>query len=98
MTQADISTPVLLSRENRVAIITINNPPVNALSQPVRAGLLAVLSAIRHSRRRSSAAPAIRTLTAIIRRSARVNCQVFTATATPSHKRTTRRVVTCLSE
>ena len=33
-------SPVSLLRKDQVAIITIDSPPVNALSQPVRAGLL----------------------------------------------------------
>ena len=33
-------SPVSLLQNGDVAIITIDNPPVNALSQPVRAGLL----------------------------------------------------------
>jgi 3-hydroxyacyl-CoA dehydrogenase len=36
--------PVLLSRDGAVAIITIDNPPVNALSRAVRTGLLAALA------------------------------------------------------
>ena len=34
-----MSSPVSYSREGRIAIITVDNPPVNALSLPVRAGL-----------------------------------------------------------
>ncbi len=34
---------VELSQQGAVALITVNNPPVNALSQPVRAGLLNAL-------------------------------------------------------
>lgn len=34
------TSPVSLSREHGIAIVTIDNPPVNALSQPVRQGLL----------------------------------------------------------
>lgn len=30
-------------RDGRIGLITVNNPPVNALSQPVRAGLMAAL-------------------------------------------------------
>ena len=35
-----MSDLVTLSRDGNVAVITANNPPVNALSQPLRAGLL----------------------------------------------------------
>src|SRR5579859_2738285 len=34
-----MSDVVQLSRDNEIAIITVNNPPVNALSQGVRAGI-----------------------------------------------------------
>jgi len=34
-----MSDVVHLSRDNEIAIITVNNPPVNALSQAVRAGI-----------------------------------------------------------
>ncbi len=34
-----MSSPVSYSREGRIAIITVDNPPVNALALPVRAGL-----------------------------------------------------------
>src|SRR3989442_8061822 len=37
MTQ--ISQSVSLDRQGRVAVVTVNNPPVNALSHPVRQGL-----------------------------------------------------------
>ena len=40
-----MSEPVTLGRDGDVGIITINNPPVNALSQPVRAGLISALTA-----------------------------------------------------
>ena len=44
-TGTDLATgPVLLSREGSIAIITIDNPPVNALSQAVRSGVLAALA------------------------------------------------------
>ncbi|HSD69134.1 MAG TPA: enoyl-CoA hydratase-related protein, partial [Woeseiaceae bacterium] len=33
-------SPVSLLQDGEVAVITIDNPPVNALSQPVRAGLV----------------------------------------------------------
>lgn len=36
---------VRLSRRGALAVITIDNPPVNALSHPVRAGLMAALAA-----------------------------------------------------
>ena len=39
-----MSSPVSYSREGRVAIITVDNPPVNALSLPVRAGLAAAFT------------------------------------------------------
>ena len=32
--------PVTYARQGRIGVITIDNPPVNALSQAVRAGLL----------------------------------------------------------
>jgi len=35
--------PVELDRRGRIAVITIDNPPVNALSQAVRSGLMSVL-------------------------------------------------------
>lgn len=35
-----MSSPVQLSRQGAIALITISNPPVNALGQPVRAALL----------------------------------------------------------
>lgn len=35
-----MSTPVTLSTHGRIGVITVNSPPVNALSQAVRAGLL----------------------------------------------------------
>ena len=39
--------PVTLNKHDGIALISINNPPVNALSQAVRAGLLeAVVAAI----------------------------------------------------
>jgi len=34
-----MNLPVTLNRDGAVGVITINSPPVNALSQPVRAGL-----------------------------------------------------------
>src|SRR5437867_13179055 len=37
MTQ--ISESVSLDRQGRIAVVTVNNPPVNALSQHVRQGL-----------------------------------------------------------
>lgn len=36
--------PVIITREKGLALVTINNPPVNALSTPVRKGLLAAFS------------------------------------------------------
>ncbi|MGE3871677.1 MAG: 3-hydroxyacyl-CoA dehydrogenase NAD-binding domain-containing protein [Parvibaculaceae bacterium] len=38
--------PVSLTREDGIAVITIDNPPVNALSQPVRQGLFDAFRAI----------------------------------------------------
>jgi 3-hydroxyacyl-CoA dehydrogenase len=38
--------PVVLSRIGSLAVVTIDNPPVNALSRTVRRGLLAALAAI----------------------------------------------------
>ncbi len=40
-----MTQPVTLIRENEIGVITINNPPVNALSQAVRAGIISALSA-----------------------------------------------------
>ena len=42
MSQAEIS-PVAISRQGRVAIVTIDYAPVNALSRPVRRGLVAAM-------------------------------------------------------
>jgi 3-hydroxyacyl-CoA dehydrogenase len=39
-----MSEPVTLLRDDEIGVISINNPPVNALSQPVRAGLVAALA------------------------------------------------------
>lgn len=39
----NLSLLVSSTRDRDVALITVNNPPVNALGQPVRAGLLAAL-------------------------------------------------------
>ena len=36
-------SPVSLAREGAVALITVDNPPVNALSQAVREGLVRCL-------------------------------------------------------
>ncbi len=38
-----MTSSVNLSQHGAVALITVDNPPVNALSQPVRAGLLAAM-------------------------------------------------------
>ena len=35
-----MSKPVSLEKKNHIALITINNPPVNALGQAVRSGLI----------------------------------------------------------
>jgi 3-hydroxyacyl-CoA dehydrogenase len=40
-----MSDPVTLQRRGKVALITIDNPPVNAISQAVRAGLLKAIVA-----------------------------------------------------
>lgn len=40
-----MSSPVQLTREGAVAVIRVDNPPVNALGQAVRAGLLEAFSA-----------------------------------------------------
>ena len=40
-----MSSPVQLSRDGAVAVICVNNPPVNALGQAVRAGLLEAFAA-----------------------------------------------------
>jgi len=39
-----MSQPVTLLCDGEIGVITINNPPVNALSQPVRSGLMAAIS------------------------------------------------------
>src|SRR6516164_2165664 len=39
-----MTQPVTLIRDGEIGVITINNPPVNALSQPVRAGIKMVLA------------------------------------------------------
>src|SRR5262245_6000173 len=39
-----MSQPVTFLRDSEIGVISINNPPVNALSQPVRAGLSAALT------------------------------------------------------
>ncbi len=41
------TSPVTYSLNDRIGIIRIDNPPVNALSQPVRAGILAALEQSR---------------------------------------------------
>jgi 3-hydroxyacyl-CoA dehydrogenase len=41
---AHMTQPVTLSRLQDIGIISVNNPPVNALSQPVRAGLKTALT------------------------------------------------------
>jgi 3-hydroxyacyl-CoA dehydrogenase len=38
-----LSEPVRIERDGEIAILAIENPPVNALSQPVRRGLLAAI-------------------------------------------------------
>ena len=38
-----MNEPVTLTRDNEIGIVSVNNPPVNALSQPVRAGLIAMV-------------------------------------------------------
>ena len=40
-----MSEPVTLERRGHLALITIDNPPVNALAQPVRAGLMKAIVA-----------------------------------------------------
>jgi len=35
-----MASPVTWERRGRVSVITVNNPPVNALAQPVREGML----------------------------------------------------------
>lgn len=40
-----MSSPVQISREGAVAVISVDQPPVNALAQPVRSGLLAAFAA-----------------------------------------------------
>jgi 3-hydroxyacyl-CoA dehydrogenase len=39
-----MTQPVTLIRDGEIGVITINNPPVNALSQPLRAGIKTVLA------------------------------------------------------
>jgi 3-hydroxyacyl-CoA dehydrogenase len=39
-----MNEPVTLGCDGNVGIITINNPPVNAMSQPVRAGLMSAIT------------------------------------------------------
>ncbi|WP_339502495.1 enoyl-CoA hydratase/isomerase family protein [Pseudomonas silesiensis] len=41
-----MSSPVQWSREGAIAVVCINNPPVNALGHSVRAGLLAAFNAV----------------------------------------------------
>ena len=41
-------TTVTLTREDHIGIITINNPPINATSHPVRAGIVDALDQIDH--------------------------------------------------
>lgn len=41
-----MNSPVRIEREGHIAIIVVDNPPVNALSQPVRAGLLAAIEQV----------------------------------------------------
>src|SRR4051812_11352123 len=38
-----MSSPVTLERRGNVALITLDNPPVNAIGHPVRAALLAAI-------------------------------------------------------
>ena len=40
-----MSDKVSLERRGDVTVVTIDNPPVNALSQPVRAGLMSAIDA-----------------------------------------------------
>ncbi|SHF79071.1 3-hydroxyacyl-CoA dehydrogenase [Modicisalibacter ilicicola DSM 19980] len=46
--RADASSPVSYARHERVGVIRIDNPPVNALGQAVRQGLLDALESARH--------------------------------------------------
>ena len=39
-----MSDPVTISSEGNVGVISVNNPPVNALNQPVRAGLKSAIA------------------------------------------------------
>jgi 3-hydroxyacyl-CoA dehydrogenase len=39
-------SPVSVAKTGRIAVITVDNPPVNAISQPVRQALLAALRAV----------------------------------------------------
>jgi 3-hydroxyacyl-CoA dehydrogenase len=40
-----VNAPVAVTRDGEVAVLTFDNPPVNALAQPVRAALLAAIEA-----------------------------------------------------
>jgi len=40
-----VNEPVAVTRDGEVAVLTFDNPPVNALAQPVRAALLAAIEA-----------------------------------------------------
>jgi 3-hydroxyacyl-CoA dehydrogenase len=41
-----VNAPVAVARDGEVAVVTFDNPPVNALAQPVRAALLAAIQAL----------------------------------------------------
>lgn len=45
-----MSDPVRLEHCHGIAVITVDHPPVNALSQPVRAGLLEAVQAAARTR------------------------------------------------
>src|SRR5260370_7647301 len=47
-TMGSVNASVDLKRDNDVAIITIENPPVNALKHAVRAGLIDALKQLKH--------------------------------------------------
>ena len=48
-----MTTEVGLQKDGEIAVITVDNPPVNALKQVVRAGLLSTLTQARGDGRRA---------------------------------------------
>lgn len=51
-----MSNPVTLAREGNCGLITILSPPVNALGQAVRSGLVEAFLARKHDRTRPNGA------------------------------------------